>query len=402
MSSLSPQDTPKPPRPAVAPDGAFSLLLDISRGLAAFAVLFGHARAMFVVGFSTLAAPSLLDRGVYFLSFGGQAVIVFFVMSGWLVGGTTLVQQQLGRFSAKSYVLQRISRIWLVLVPVMLLGLAAHLIYTALGTPEVPEVVVGDVGWGFWAMPEGSLGPLTFVGNLVGLNTIVVPNYGGNGVLWSLSHEIVFYALMPFWGSALMAIWQRRARPAKTLIELGLVATVIVLLPDYHRFTLLLWTVGALTGAILAHVVSPRRIGQSLKLASWLPFMGALVVTRFGMLPPLLSDLAVALSFLLVLVVYRLAATPTVSGAPYSEGRIALAFRAFAAFSFSLYVLHPLVLKAFATVTTGGVLLQPGLSGYGLFALALAVSIALAWAFSLATENRTQSVRRWLARKLSW
>ncbi len=401
-----PKATTPPPRPAVAPDGAFSLLLDACRGLAALAVVLGHARSIFLVDFPALAAPTPLDQGVYFLAFGHQAVIVFFVLSGWLVGGTTLVQQWRGTFSARSYALQRISRIYLVLVPAMLLGLIAHAVYLALDTPPPAP---GEPGAMFDQMLSDSTetlyGLLTFLGNLIGLNTIVVPNYGGNEVLWSLSHEIVFYALVPLWGTALVALLKDRARVWPTLVRLGLVTAVIVLLPGYHRFTLLLWTLGALAGARLAFTARPWRVGRAHKLASWAPFAAMLVLTRLGILPPLWGDLALALTFLFILALHRAATpiAPSASSAPASarpEGLVARLFRGLAALSFSLYVLHPLVLIAVATATLGGRRLPADARGYALLLLAMAVSLSLAWGFSKLTEARTNQVRRWLAHRL--
>lgn len=403
-----PQAAPPPPRPSVAPDGAFSLLLDVCRAAAALAVVLGHARGTFLVDFPALAMPTSIDRGVYFLAFGHQAVMVFFVLSGWLVGGSALVQQWLGTFSARAYALHRISRMWLVLVPSMLLGLCAHAVHLAL---DAPVPVSGDLVEAFAIAssdPTGTpFGPLTFLGNLVGLNTIVVPNYGGNGVLWSLSHEIVFYALMPLWGAPLVACLKGRTRFAPTVLRLGVVAIVIALLPGYHRFTLLLWTLGALAGAGLALASKSWRVPTATKLASWAPFGTTIVLTRLGMLPALLGDLAVALTFILALALHRLGVqtpprTPGPPSALPAEGLVARIFRKLAGLSFSLYVLHPLALIAVATVTLQGGRLQAGLQGYALLLLAIACSLGLALGFSKLTEARTNQLRRWLAQRLGW
>ncbi|OIP77524.1 MAG: hypothetical protein AUK48_03910 [Oscillatoriales cyanobacterium CG2_30_44_21] len=65
--------------------------LDIIRGMSAIAVCAGHLRAMMFVDSSDLQTLSLLQKIFYGLTgLGHQAVIVFFVLSGFFVGGSIL------------------------------------------------------------------------------------------------------------------------------------------------------------------------------------------------------------------------------------------------------------------------------------------------------------------------
>ena len=69
--------------------------LDVVRGLSAIAVCAGHLRSVMFVDYSNLQTPSLLQKVFYGLTgLGHQAVMVFFVLSGFFVGGSILRKKQ--------------------------------------------------------------------------------------------------------------------------------------------------------------------------------------------------------------------------------------------------------------------------------------------------------------------
>jgi peptidoglycan/LPS O-acetylase OafA/YrhL len=68
-----------------------SARLDMVRGIAALAVMFGHIRGLFFLDYSDLAAPSPAVTLFYAVTgLGHQAVMVFFVLSGCLIGGSVM------------------------------------------------------------------------------------------------------------------------------------------------------------------------------------------------------------------------------------------------------------------------------------------------------------------------
>lgn len=68
-----------------------SLLISALRGLAALQVAASHLRAEIYPGLRTLEDPSLAYLGLaFFTGFAHQAVVVFFLISGWLVGGSLM------------------------------------------------------------------------------------------------------------------------------------------------------------------------------------------------------------------------------------------------------------------------------------------------------------------------
>lgn len=68
-----------------------SQFINVSRWLAAFFVLAGHASHLVLVDYKYVTEKSIFCKLIYFLAgFGHEAVMVFFVISGYLVGALTL------------------------------------------------------------------------------------------------------------------------------------------------------------------------------------------------------------------------------------------------------------------------------------------------------------------------
>src|SRR5882762_288746 len=98
--------------------------LDIIRSLAAMAVMFGHWRALYFVDYAHVQ-PSMSTvpvKTIYFLTgFGHQSVMIFFVLSGLFISSSVLRNLERG-WSWRNYAIDRGVRLYLVLVPGLLLG----------------------------------------------------------------------------------------------------------------------------------------------------------------------------------------------------------------------------------------------------------------------------------------
>ena len=152
-------------------------LLDWVRFLAALLVVLGHARPAHWVGWSDLSIDSHRLAAQFFfllISPGRQAVVVFFVLSGFLVGGRLIQRIRAGTFSLPSYALDRATRILIPLIP-------------SLGVTVISVFLVHR---GF---PPGFWGQLTC--NLGQLQGIACPPLEGNSSLWSLNYEVWFYVV---------------------------------------------------------------------------------------------------------------------------------------------------------------------------------------------------------------
>ena len=147
--------------------------LDWLRFLAAFAVLLGHTRSFVFAPYGNLDGDSQgILTAVAFLTmrFGHHAVLFFFVISGFLVGGRMLERLRLGSFDEKSYV-DRATRIMVPLVPVLC------------ATALVQVLIGNSIDW------------ISFLGNLFSLQRVLVSSFGDNLPLWSLAYEVWFYIL---------------------------------------------------------------------------------------------------------------------------------------------------------------------------------------------------------------
>lgn len=93
--------------------------LDLLRFLAAFAVLGCHFRGALFVEYANLTHEyqNPVVFLFYFLTrFGFEAVLVFFVLSGFLVGGKVIQRLVEGSFKARDYAIDRFVRIMLPLI----------------------------------------------------------------------------------------------------------------------------------------------------------------------------------------------------------------------------------------------------------------------------------------------
>jgi peptidoglycan/LPS O-acetylase OafA/YrhL len=237
--------------PSVQSGSRASTNLDCIRGLAALTVYAFHIRWLFYPQYRDLVAPNIAVQSVYFLTkMGHLAVIVFFVLSGYLVGGSVLRDMSSGRWSWKSYLLKRGTRLYVVLVPALILtafwDTAAKHFTTAqaIQSTDVP----------LYATIVSSSGGLpALVCNLLFLQTIVSPPYGSNVALWSLSWEWWYYILFPC--CLMIAKSVRR-------VEYGIIAVSIVLLIGWQITAYFaIWLMGATIGLwpkrVLAHLQIP-------------------------------------------------------------------------------------------------------------------------------------------------
>lgn len=88
--------------------------LDALRFIAAFMVVLSHSRNLFFPAFCDLpdSQQNILTMAfTLFCRMGHEAVIIFFVLSGFLVGGCGIERIQNGTMNVGSYSIDRFSRI---------------------------------------------------------------------------------------------------------------------------------------------------------------------------------------------------------------------------------------------------------------------------------------------------
>ena len=108
--------------------------IDLIRFLAALLVVLGHLRQTSFVEYGLLpdSEKNIFIMFLYLiLRIGHEAVLIFFVMSGFLVGGKALEKTMGGNFNVKDYSIDRAVRIMLPLIGALLLLIIVNLIVGA-------------------------------------------------------------------------------------------------------------------------------------------------------------------------------------------------------------------------------------------------------------------------------
>lgn len=151
----------------------FYYWLDPIRATAAILVLLVHTRAIMFETYGNLEPTSQnLFTTLFFAlcNLGGFSVCLFYVLSGFLVGGKTIDKSMNGKSSSIRFFLDRLFRIGVPLTGALVLICIVNLI-------------IGEgVSW------------IQLFGQYLGLQCILTEDYGG--VFWTLPYEIWFYAIV--------------------------------------------------------------------------------------------------------------------------------------------------------------------------------------------------------------
>ncbi|WP_445444037.1 acyltransferase family protein [Clavibacter sp. km3a] len=369
-------------------------VLNVLRSAAALAVVLGHVRLLLMEDYATAHHDPVTAVLYSLTSLGSEAVVVFFVLSGYWVGGSVIAGMRARAFSWSRYASARLTRLWLVLIPALLLTLLVDMIGgSLLGAGDVyarPELYQGIP-----AAP--SYAPLTFLGNMAFLQDLHVPVLGTNQPLWSLAYEFWYYLLFP---ALLVALWPgggvRRRLVGVVLAVLAVVVSgpaVMGLFPA--------WALGAAVAALRGRIsgivgAMPRRALALARMCA-LPAIVAAAVAAHEIEMPyrggallLAAVTAVAMSVFVVDVAWTGRA-----------GRILDAASWTAHSSYSLYATHmPLVVLAAAVLvpSVDERWALGGLSVLGFLGVVVACCL-VAYVFARCTERRTDVVRGWIMRE---
>jgi peptidoglycan/LPS O-acetylase OafA/YrhL len=332
-------------------------------------------------------------------AFGHDAVMVFFVLSGYFISASILRDQQAERWSCVRYLLSRLTRLYLVLLPGLLLTLcwdrlglafyAQHPIYSGAQQPYHHDFF--DVGQ--------RLGIGTLLGNVFFTQDILAPPFGSNDALWSLSYEFWYYLLFPCLWFALAGIRGRRGKQSVPLLLLFLLLLVAVGKTMALYFPI--WLMG--TALCLAPQVSclKRRYPVAVTALALGLFGGIVLARHTGPFRSLVqnsvlaNDYITGASFALLLYFLLHDQAPTRSG---NYTRIATSF---AGFSYTLYVTRLPVLIFPRAALVPGAPWSPDAVHLSFAALLAFACIAYAFALSQLTEARTDQVRDGLLKRLA-
>lgn len=367
----------------VGEDCWHSVLISLLRGLAAIEVAAAHLRADTYPGLRTVANPSIWFQGFTFATgFAHHAVLVFFVISGWLVGGSLL--DKIGQPDAiASYAIDRVTRLWTVLIPTFLLTLLFGLV----------TGVVDEQSIDFHSANDYSA--VVFGANLIGLQTIAVPAYGGNFPLWSLANETWYYLLFPL----LVVLLRAPGRALRVACGTALLL-LAVLLPAALVGYFGIWLLGVVFSRIRIECSTVQRSGWLILVAALWTYYRLTGDMNAFTLANVLPDLGCSLIFLVFLSSLQFKAAATSKLQPF----LARIGTFFAEFSFSLYVLHvPLIglLRHWALKPWGLRELSPHEPlHFAIYLGMLATLLAGAYLSYRLFESHTYRIRRLLKRML--
>lgn len=346
--------------------------LDIIRFLAAFAVMASHFRGAFFEEYSNLP---LSQQNIFSFLFyavtrlGFEAVLIFFVLSGLLVGGKTILRIKNNSFSGKDYIIDRSVRIMLPLISSLLLFLPIALHYNI--SPSV------------WS----------WIGNLLSLQGILTtPVFE---TLWSLSYEVWFYIIM--YGLACIILSCQRHNITKYKIGIVIIGISMLVFLKLRIDYLFIWFLGA-----FAFIIRPKLnkfvLGLSfaismiilflLQMTSGSHFIGNGQAENQLLRPILIIFFGLGFAFFLQQIIYY---------KPKSDFciRINTIGTKLAAFSYTLYLTHIPVLIFLQHI---GAPKCPSLSltSVCLYLLWMLIALGVAYLLYLIFEKNTPIVKKYI------
>ncbi len=368
------------------------MLLDILRCTAALLVVLAHWRILLFKDYSTLLAPSSGVKLLYFLTgIGRPSVMIFFVLSGYLITGSALRATQLGRWSIPSYLNQRITRLVVVLLPALLLcwlwdSLGLYFFSRGFYDGSIKTIALLP-----GVAARHGIGIL--LQNLFFLQGITSTTYGSNDPLWSLSYEFWYYVFL---------IPVQYIYSSKQLRVLLLGGSCLLLGLVFVGKQISLYFVIWLLGAAVALVVRiplklSERVNRLSVVVSAPVLCAALLTMRANRLP---SGFAgdVVLGVACALFVWSAAR----DRAMLEPNLITRASKSMAAWSYSLYLVHMPFLVFVASFAIRGSRWNPDVE-HNLVAFLILIAVLLyAYVASLGTERHTNLVRQWVAARLGF
>lgn len=369
-----------------------SVSLDALRGIAALLVCSDHCRHIFFVEYHDLASKAFLLPYLA-TSLGHQSVVIFFVLSGFLVGGSVFRSLDQNRWSWRRYLAHRFVRLWLVLIPALVLCLGWDLFADYLRQQQIqpvqllqhlPDVVAAPVITQRLDLPPNrSVG--IFLGNVLFLQRITVPTFGTNGPLWSLSNEFWYYILFP------LGMLTLRGRQMLTRLGMALAFLLVSWFVGKDiLFLFPIWIVGA-----LLYYVPTMRTSFPVRAAATVAYAVTLAAAvQLARGHSMLSDYLLTVSTSAYIWLLLGARQRSSKGA---GERMA---RGLARFSYTLYLVHMPFLIFIGGLLVRHTLWMPHPVTISLAFVFWLAALLYAWLLAHATEFKADAAKSWVEKQL--
>ena len=306
---------------------------------------------------------------------------MFFLLSGWLVGGS-LLNKLREPDSIKNYALDRVTRLWIVLVPAFVLSLIIA------GTTNAVDLRTVSFA------TDNEYSMAAFLGNLFGVQDMAVPRFAGNFPLWSLANETWYYVLFPL---LVLSFYGKSTISRSSSVAMCLVVAISLTGPIILYFSL--WLLGVAFSRLQITASTIQKLGVA---CVW-----GIIAVYFRLTAgndtldeaSFVKHLIFSLPMLLLL-------SSLQTKADLQRTDVLLAKRignALASFSFTLYVIHvPLLvlMHNFWPPLRAGNLSPHALSGLASYLVMLAGILVVSYVFHLPFEAQTHRVRHFIKRKL--
>jgi peptidoglycan/LPS O-acetylase OafA/YrhL len=359
--------------------------LDLIRALAALEVFLQHLRTLVFKNYWDGQA-GITKKIFYFITgFSHEAVIIFFVLSGFLITGAIVKSREAGKFTALNYGLDRLVRLWIVLIPGLILtfcvdSMGVHWFGT---TP----VYLGTLNYMGNIAVASFLNWKTFFGNIFFLQTISVNTFGSNTALWSLGNEFWYYVLFPLIYFIFYSknIW---TRVLLLVVALG----TFVFIGKYVAVYFLIWLIGSVLFFVKKRFRAPSpRLKKALLTGGLIAFIICLYKLRMSGSQDWAKDFVTGTvtSVLCYVGIYSTIRSRIVSKI--------ISF--FSGFSYSLYVIH-LPLALFISSLLVGTQKDWGLSSFFLYLFIVVVILGLTILFWYCFESRYIRVRAYIKKRV--
>lgn len=242
--------------------------LDALRGFLAVYVLVGHCRWLLWTGHAEwLRRPHEwweipIGFGSAAFRYGHEAVMVFFVLSGFFIhlqGASQLRAGVAGPLAARPFYARRAHRL---LAP-YLFALLVTVLCDAIGAAWFPRLYAAGTGDALLdhAFALHGYGLDAMVPALMLLPSSLGRDFGSNGPLWSLGYEVIYYLLYPAWFAL------RRRSGWLALGVVPVICLAMTLLPASFASVVLghypVWLAGACLAEVLTGVQTSRRLALS-------------------------------------------------------------------------------------------------------------------------------------------
>jgi len=216
-------------------------------------------------------------------SFGHQSVMIFFVISGFLISKSAISSLSNNMF--KIYLSNRLVRLYIVLIPALFITYILDYININYFGEYLGESTL--------QMIVDRTNIETFIGNSLFLQEIFFSRFGSNGPLWSLAYEFWYYIIFP-----LSIIFFYKKTILQKIISLLLLLIILITLPMVILKFFIVWLIG----------VSIWFIKEPLIKNPLIPFLLFLIILIISTLElfqkfpfGIIMTLSIAISFALVL-----------------------------------------------------------------------------------------------------